>query len=117
MQTSRPVWPIRYEFHHNANESCLNVCHQANNIRGQWKRAFCSALLVGFGGIGGIAGSLVFRSEDAPVYRPGIYAAIACNGLILVIVCVLTIYFRICNRKADLGLIIIEGMHGFRYTI
>lgn len=34
---------------------------QANNIRGQWKRAFCSATLVAFGGIGGIAGSLVFR--------------------------------------------------------
>lgn len=42
---------------------------QANNIRGQWKRAFCSATLVGFGGIGGIAGSLVFRSQDAPDYR------------------------------------------------
>lgn len=34
---------------------------QANNIRGQWKRAFCSATLVGMGGVGGIAGSLVFR--------------------------------------------------------
>jgi hypothetical protein len=39
---------------------------QANNVRGQWKRAFCSASLVGFGGIGGIAGSLVFRYQDAP---------------------------------------------------
>jgi MFS family permease len=38
------------------------MSYQANNIRGQWKRAFCSATLVGFGGIGGIAGSLVFRS-------------------------------------------------------
>lgn len=37
------------------------MTYQANNIRGQWKRAFCSATLVGFGGIGGIAGSLVFR--------------------------------------------------------
>ena len=37
---------------------------QANNIRGQWKRAFCSATLVAFGGIGGIAGSLVFRFVD-----------------------------------------------------
>lgn len=37
------------------------MSYQANNIRGQWKRAFCSASLVGFGGIGGIAGSLVFR--------------------------------------------------------
>lgn len=37
------------------------MAYQANNIRGQWKRAFCSATLVGLGGIGGIAGSLVFR--------------------------------------------------------
>lgn len=37
------------------------MSYQASNIRGQWKRAFCSATLVGFGGIGGIAGSLVFR--------------------------------------------------------
>lgn len=37
------------------------MAYQANNIRGQWKRAFCSALVVGVGGIGGIAGSLVFR--------------------------------------------------------
>lgn len=54
--------------------TCL--AYQANNIRGQWKRAFCSATLVGFGGIGGIAGSLIFRPQDAPRYRPGMYAAI-----------------------------------------
>jgi MFS family permease len=28
------------------------MAFQANNIRGQWKRAFCSASLVGFGGMG-----------------------------------------------------------------
>ena len=38
-----------------------SMTYQANNIRGQWKRAFCSATLVGLGGVGGIAGSLVFR--------------------------------------------------------
>jgi hypothetical protein len=37
------------------------MSYQANNIRGQWKRAFCSATLVGAGGIGGVAGGLVFR--------------------------------------------------------
>ncbi|KAH6985190.1 major facilitator superfamily domain-containing protein [Ilyonectria destructans] len=36
------------------------MTYQANNIRGQWKRASASAVLVGMGGIGGIAGSLVF---------------------------------------------------------
>lgn len=50
------------------------MAYQANNIRGQWKRAFGSATLVGFGGVGGMAGSLVFRSQDAPRYLPGIYA-------------------------------------------
>ena len=45
-----------------ANSNVPSVmAYQANNIRGQWKRAFCSATLVGFGGIGGIAGGLVFR--------------------------------------------------------
>lgn len=37
------------------------MAYQANNIRGQWKRAFCSAILVGMGGVGGIAGGLIFR--------------------------------------------------------
>ncbi|KAF9876925.1 phthalate transporter [Colletotrichum karsti] len=37
------------------------MAYQANNIRGQWKRAFSSCLTIAFGGIGGIAGSLVFR--------------------------------------------------------
>ncbi|KAL8830198.1 MAG: hypothetical protein Q9170_005844 [Blastenia crenularia] len=53
------------------------LAYQANNVRGQWKRAFCSALFVAFGGIGGIAGSTIFRTQDAPAYRPGIEAAIA----------------------------------------
>jgi hypothetical protein len=40
------------------------MSYQANNIRGQWKRAFCSAILVGMGGVGGIAGGLVFRYDN-----------------------------------------------------
>lgn len=41
------------------------LAYQANNIRGQWKRAFCSATLVGFGALGGIAGTLIFRSASS----------------------------------------------------
>lgn len=60
----------------NANiPACM--AYQANNVRGQWTRAFSSATLVGFGGLGGIVSSLVFREKDAPEYRPGIYAALA----------------------------------------
>ena len=53
------------------------LAYQANNTRGQWKRAFCSALFVAFGGIGGISGGTIFRSQDAPGYIPGISGAIA----------------------------------------
>lgn len=70
---------------------------QANNIRGQWKRAFCSATLVGFGGIGGIAGSLVFRSQDAPQYHPGLFACIAASLLVIIIVLVLDTKFYFDN--------------------
>ncbi|KAI9873360.1 MAG: hypothetical protein M1830_000501 [Pleopsidium flavum] len=101
----------------NANIPAV-MTYQANNIRGQWKRALCSASLVGLGGIGGIAGSLVFRSQDAPQYHPGIYACIACSALIIVIVCLLSVKFYLDNKKQKEGRLIIEGgEHGFRYTL
>ncbi|KAF2100330.1 MFS general substrate transporter [Rhizodiscina lignyota] len=93
------------------------MAYQANNIRGQWKRAFCSASMVGFGGIGGIAGSLVFRSQDAPAYHPGLWACIACAILSIVVVCIETVFFRIANNKADRGELRVEGGEpSFRYT-
>ena len=67
------------EFHSNANVRYFGVflttagansnipttmSYQANNIRGQWKRAFCSAILVGMGGVGGIPVGLVFRYDN-----------------------------------------------------
>jgi MFS family permease len=100
----------------NANVPAI-MAYQANNIRGQWKRAFCSASLVGFGGIGGIAGSLVFRQQDAPSYRPGIWAGIACNILILIITGFLTLWFKHCNRRVAKRGKLIEGLEGFKYTL
>ena len=52
------------------------MAYQANNIRGQWTRAFGSATLVAGGGLGGISGSLIFRGQDAPRYLNGIYGCI-----------------------------------------
>jgi hypothetical protein len=83
---------------------------QANNVRGQWKRAFCSATLVGFGGIGGIAGSLVFRSKDAKTgYKPGMYACITCALLTIVLVVACDLEFRRQNKKADRGEVLLEA--------
>jgi O-antigen/teichoic acid export membrane protein len=94
------------------------MTYQANNIRGHWKRAFCSATLVGFGGIGGIIGSLVFRSQDAPAYHPGLWAAIISQLIIIVIVIGLTFKFMRDNKRVDRGEIQIEGSEqGFKYTL
>lgn len=101
----------------NANiPACMT--YQANNIRGHWKRAFCSATLVGFGGIGGIIGSLVFREQDTPSYRPGLWACITSQLIIIVIVAMLTLKFKRDNRKVERGELQIEGSEaGFKYTI
>lgn len=93
------------------------LTYQANNIRGHWKRAFCSATLVGAGGIGGIAGALVFRSQDLPRYLPGIYASLACNLCILVCTAGLSVWFYHCNRKVREGSLILEGLDRFLYTL
>lgn len=86
------------------------MAYQSNNIRGQWKRAFTSASMIGAGGIGGIAGSLVFRTQDSPHYRPGVYACLACNAVMAVSVAILSWYFRRENRRADRGEKILEGV-------
>lgn len=95
---------------------------QANNVRGQWKRAFCSATLVGFGGLGGIAGSLVFREQDAATgYKPGLYASIACALLNIILVLLLDLGFWRANSKADKEGLLLEAHDedatpDFRYT-
>ncbi|UPL02610.1 hypothetical protein LCI18_013544 [Fusarium solani-melongenae] len=95
---------------------------QANNIRGQWKRALCSATLVGFGGIGGIAGSLVFREQDKLTgYKPGMWACIACSLLSIILVLLCDFEFKNANAKADRGEKVLEAYDDdassdFRYT-
>lgn len=100
----------------NANVPCV-LTWQANNIRGQWKRALCSATLVGAGGIGGIIGGTVFREQDAPHYIPGITACMLAAGLIIVIALALDFKFTRANRRAASGGKVIEGLAGFRYTL
>ncbi|CAK7221443.1 hypothetical protein SEUCBS140593_004570 [Sporothrix eucalyptigena] len=105
-----------------ANNNVPSVMsYMANNIRGQWKRAFASALFVGFGGMGGICGSLVFRSQDSPTYHPGIYACITVSLLSLVLVGMLSLSYYFSHKKADRGEIELEASDdefqpGFRYT-
>ncbi|KAF2467909.1 phthalate transporter [Lindgomyces ingoldianus] len=92
------------------------IAYQASNIRGQWQRSFCSALMTGLGAIGGISGSLVYRTQDAPNYIPGIIAVLVCVVLVAIISTILIFYLRRCNKQADQGLRVIHGSPEFRYT-
>ena len=100
----------------NSNVPCV-LTFQANNIRGQWKRALASATLVGAGGMGGIIGSTVFRSEDSPAYIPGMITVIIASILILIITGALEYKFWRANKRAETEGVILEGLKGFRYTI
>ncbi|KAJ6080201.1 hypothetical protein N7467_009954 [Penicillium canescens] len=100
-----------------ANANCpALVSWQSNNIRGQWKRAFTSATLIGGGSIGGIIGTTVFRAQDAPNYRPGLLCAILANALVVVIVGAMTLKFNRANKRVASGGKPIEGQIGFKYT-
>lgn len=99
----------------NANCPAL-VTYQANNVRGQWKRALTSATLIGGGAIGGIIGTTVFRAKDAPDYVPGILTCLIANALIILIVALLTLKFWRANKRARNGGKVIEKQQGFLYT-
>jgi hypothetical protein len=99
----------------NANVPCI-LTFQANNIRGQWKRALASATLVGTGGLGGIVGTTVFRRQDNPNYIPGITTCILACGLVILITIALEFKFWRANKRVNTGGKIIEGLEGFRYT-
>ncbi|RMZ83984.1 hypothetical protein DV737_g1279, partial [Chaetothyriales sp. CBS 132003] len=99
----------------NANVPCV-LTWQANNIRGQWKRALCSATLVSFGGIGGIVGGTVFRKQDSPEYRPGIWTTMISSALIIIITLLMVFKFHRANRRVDAGGKPIENLEYFAYT-
>lgn len=94
--------------------ACL--AYQSNNVRTHSKRSVSSALQIGFGSIGGIIASTVFRQEDSPRYMPGIWTSIGFQLLILVIITVMSVYYKSENRKQKEQGKILEGSEGFRYT-
>ena len=95
------------------------LAYQSNNIRMQSKRAVGSALQIGFGAIGGIIGSTVFREQDAPRYVPGLWVTTGLQFFILMILATTTTIFWMENKKVDNGTIKkpIEGQEGFKYTL
>ncbi|KAI1306387.1 retrograde regulation protein 2 [Xylaria venustula] len=91
--------------------------YQANNITGQWKRAFTAATVTALNGAGGIAGSFIVRSQEAPRYLTAIWVCIGSHILMIIIVAVFSAYFHFANKLAASGKVVLEGVEGFRYTI
>ncbi|KAF9895315.1 hypothetical protein FE257_000219 [Aspergillus nanangensis] len=100
-----------------AANSPLCVSYQANNVVGQWKRAFSSASIVGFGTIGGVVAPFGFRAQDAPEYRPGMAMCFVGVSIGIVSVCVTSVYMYCQNRKQAQGRVVLENTPGFRYTL
>ncbi|KAJ8522150.1 hypothetical protein ONZ45_g1203 [Pleurotus djamor] len=88
-----------------------------NNVAGHTKRAFTTALTIGGGGVGGIIASTVFRSQDAPGYRPGLWVTIGSQLLVIVILFINTTYYYFKNKAVREGRSPpIDGRVGFYYT-
>ena len=87
-----------------------------NNIAGQWKRAFASAVVAMFNGAGGVVGGFRVRAEEAPGYGTAIWGGIGSQIGITAIVLGLSIWFSIANRRQREGKAVLEGIEGFKYT-
>ncbi|KAL7276235.1 hypothetical protein RUND412_000771 [Rhizina undulata] len=94
------------------------LAYQSNNIRTNSKRLVGSALQIGFGGVGGIFASTVYREVDAPRYLNGLWATIGCQFFILFAILGMSFYFAAMNRAKREGRIKeLEGNEAFEYTI
>lgn len=58
-----------------SNWAALNA-FMANNIVGQWSRATIAAAVAACNGLGGVAGSYIVRSDEAPRYKTAIWVAV-----------------------------------------
>lgn len=71
--------------------------------------------------LGGVISSLVFRNEDAPIYKPALITVACCQGVFIVACLALRRYFAQLNRKIDSGVIpFADGMGKrpeYRYAV
>ena len=90
--------------------------YQANNIAGQWKRVFTSALVSAFNGAGGVAGSFIVRQQEAPRYETAVWVSIGSHVLMIMLVGAFSLLFYAANQRQKVGRAVLEGIDGFRYT-
>ncbi|KAF8918208.1 major facilitator superfamily domain-containing protein, partial [Mucidula mucida] len=75
------------------------LAYSSNNILSHSKRAVTTAVVVSFGGIGGVVATTIFRQQDAPRYLPGIVASICCQVVLLVLLGITSLHLWRQNAK------------------
>ncbi|KAK7455123.1 hypothetical protein VKT23_004704 [Stygiomarasmius scandens] len=95
------------------------LAYSANNVVSHSKRSVSTALIVTWGGIGGILGTTVFRQQDFPRYINGIWATIGAQFLTLLLLVATTTTLMRRNRRFREGKVTepLEGQPGFFYTL
>ncbi|KAH8926110.1 MFS general substrate transporter [Atractiella rhizophila] len=94
------------------------LAYQSTNIVGQSKRSVSNAIVVAFGGVGGIISPLIMRSKDSPKYLPGLWANVGFQFLLITVVILLTIWFKYQNNLLKNGRRgPIENTVGFYYSL
>ncbi|KAJ3904951.1 major facilitator superfamily domain-containing protein [Lentinula edodes] len=117
----RPGWRYFGLFLGNAGSAgCVPgiLAYSSNNIVSHSKRAVTTAIIISFGGLGGIIATTIFRQQDFPRYIPGISVTISCQALLLVLLGVLTLNFRYHNKtKRNTLQPAMGGRIDFLYTL
>lgn len=94
----------------------LIVAWAQSNIRAQSKRGYASALIVAWGGIGGILAGVVFMDKERLTgYPTGVYFTIGMNSMVIIFCAAMKLIFRHQNKRADRGDVVLEGSPEFRY--
>lgn len=88
-----------------------------NNAPTRIKRSVSSGLQLSFGAIGGIIGSTVFRSQDAPSYTPGVITVLCTCGLLSFLAMVLAFHFHRQNKAHREHGKILEGDRTWTFTL
>ncbi|OAA63471.1 Major facilitator superfamily domain, general substrate transporter [Niveomyces insectorum RCEF 264] len=99
----------------------LTPVWQSSNVPTTGGRAVALGMSYFGQNVAGIVSSLVFRTQDAPVYKPALVTAAVCQGCYIILALGLRQYYVRLNKKIDRGEIPhVEGMEGnpkYRYAI
>ncbi|KAJ8076727.1 hypothetical protein PM082_001150 [Marasmius tenuissimus] len=88
------------------------LAYASNNVVSHSKRAVSTGVIISAGGVGGIIATTIFRQQDFPRYLPGVIVTISFQGLLLVLLGIITAYFWDQNKKTRR-----EGAGRFLYTL